>query len=115
MGEDTVMWIYELRISAADPNGSAKELYEAIRYWPQLGIVSVVDDYIVAVFEGATQHVCRNIVERLRKHPGVTSVEVCEVVEDQQVPGAIRCQSFGQRISQSLWSGMTEPAPTKPL
>lgn len=109
------MWIYELRINAADPNGSAKELYEAIRYWPQLGIVSVVDDYIVAVFEGATQTICRNIVERLRNQPGVKSVEVYEVVEDQQVPGAIRCQSFGQRISQSLWSGMTGPAPTKPL
>ncbi len=64
------MWIYELRINAADPNGSAKELYEAIRYWPQLGIVSIVDDHIVAVFEGATQNICRNIVERLRNQRG---------------------------------------------
>lgn len=109
------MWIYELRINAADTNGSAKELYESIRYWPQLGIVSIVDDYIVAVFEGATQQICRNLVERLRKQPGVKSVEVCEVVEDQQVPGAIRCQSFGQRISQSLWSGMTSPSTSKPI
>jgi hypothetical protein len=109
------MWIYELRINAADPGGSAKELYEAIRYWPQLGIVSVVDDYIVAVFEGATQQVCRHLVERLRKQPGVKSVVVSEVVEDKQVPGAIHCQSFGQRISQSLWSGMTGPSMTKPI
>ncbi|MFN7873695.1 MAG: hypothetical protein ACK5PB_00150 [Pirellula sp.] len=109
------MWIYELRINASDPKGSAKELYEAIRYWPQLGIVSIVDDYIVAVFEGATQHVCRNIIERLRNQPGVKSVEVCEVVEDQQVPGAISCQSFGQRISQSLWSGMMVSSTTRPI
>ena len=109
------MWIYELRINAAETNGSAKELYESIRYWPQLGIVSIVDDYIVAVFEGATQQICRHLVERLRKQPGVKSVEVCEVVEDQQAPGAIHCQSFGQRISQSLWSGMTSPATSKPI
>ena len=109
------MWIYELRINAAENNGSAKELYESIRHWPQLGIVSIIDDYIVAVFEGATQQICRNLVERLRKLPGVKRVEVCEVVEDQQVPGAIRCQSFGQRISQSLWSGMTSPSTGKPI
>lgn len=109
------MWIYELRINAAETHGSAKELYESLRYWPQLGIVSIVDDYIVAIFEGANQQICRNIVERLRIQPGVKSVEVCEVVEDQQTPGAIRCQSFGQRISQSLWSGMTNPPASKPI
>lgn len=109
------MWIYELRINASEAKGSVKELYESIRYWPQLGIVSIVDDYIVAVFEGVSQQACDVLIERLRKQPGVKSVEVCEVVEDQPVPVAVRCQSFGQRISQSLWSGMIGPSPTKPL
>ena len=106
------MWIYELRINAAEPETSANDVYETIRYWPNLGIVRIVDGYVVAVFEGATQQACRHLVERLRIVPGVKSVEICEVVEDQQIPGVKEWQSFGQRISQSLWSGMVAPPST---
>ena len=109
------MWIYELRIKALGNGGTVRDLYESIRYWPQLGIVSIVDDCIVAVFEGATLQVCELLVARLRKLPAVQSVEISEAIEDQQSKGAIRCQSFGQRISQSIWSGMTSPSATEPL
>lgn len=108
------MWIYELQINSNSPLVSAKEVYERIRYWPQLGIVSVVDDHVIAVFEGGTRTLCNNLVERLKKVPGVKSVEICEAIEDEQLPGAVRCQSFGQRISQSIWSGMTIPTAGKP-